>query len=250
MDSETQKVIYGHAETHMREIASLTKIMTCYLSLRLKEKFQVDWDTLVKVSSTAAGINGTSAKLQSGDCIKFIDLLFGLMLPSGNDAAWALAEFFGLLLNPKTLKPASCFIAEMNNLARELDLIYTTYNNPHGLTFKKNVSAAKDVCKLAGTAMQNQDFCRIVNTPKYSAEIKGTEGVREQVWENTNKMLGRGFKGVKTGVTSRAGPCLCVASQRNSKDLVITILGSRSMDARWAEVRKLADWAEFYFVNK
>jgi D-alanyl-D-alanine carboxypeptidase len=168
------------------------------------------------------------------------------MLPSGNDAAWALAEYFGAKLTPNG-KPVKRFLDEMNKNAQMLGLNSTIFHNPHGLIVKRNLSTAKDVARLAVHAMKNEVFKYIVGCKSFTARIVAQDGsVREEVWENTNKLLGKGFDGVKTGITSNAGPCLCVCT---SKDfyVVIVLLNSESMDARWVEAKKLSQWARLKF---
>jgi D-alanyl-D-alanine carboxypeptidase len=242
-DKLQNKLVYGHNEQDAREVASLTKIMTCIvcinlISFRNSEQF----DDRVKVSTNAGQMTGTSAELRPGDELTIKSLLYGLMLPSGNDAAWALAEYFGQKLFPGTSQPVKRFLAEMNRTASELGMISTTYSNPHGLVYKPNFSTAADVAKLACYAMKNETFREIVNRKEYFAEIKGITGkIRVQKWENTNKLLGKGFEGVKTGVTNNAGPCLC-AFYAKREEIVIVLLNSKSMDDRWVEAKKIAEW--------
>ena len=243
MEGNSSHWISGNNDTEIREIASLTKIMTCIVCLNLmKSSPSVTLDTLVKVSYRASKVTGTSAGLQLGERLSIRALLHGLMLPSGNDAAWVLAEFFGMKISPSSVKPVKHFTAEMNKTARDMSLLSTNFENPHGLMYKKNLSNARDVAKLACIAMKDEVFRMVVDTKKFTAEIKGKDGVnRLQVWENTNKLLGYGFNGVKTGITDGAGPCLCV-SVRKQNPIIIVILNSRSMDDRWTEARKLTDW--------
>ena len=94
-DQKTQTLLFGKSERDRRECASLTKIMTCFVVLRLLERFGMEETKLVTVGSDAASVIGTSADLIEGDTLTIWQLLFGLMLPSGNDAAHQLAEFFG-----------------------------------------------------------------------------------------------------------------------------------------------------------
>mmetsp|Transcript_32033 Transcript_32033/g.31743 ORF Transcript_32033/g.31743 Transcript_32033/m.31743 type:complete len:173 (+) Transcript_32033:281-799(+) len=172
MEAHTGHVVYGHCDIEPREIASLTKIMTCHVVLKLLAKTdKVTMDSVIKVSEKAASMIGTSAELRGGDEITVKDILHGLMLPSGNDAAWALAEFFGSFLNPNSSKPVSHFLSEMNKTARELGLDNTSYGNPHGLIYKRNLSTARDVCKLASVAMKDEIFRGIVGTKMYTADI-------------------------------------------------------------------------------
>jgi len=164
------------------------------------------------------------------------------MLPSGNDVAWALAEFFGSKISPNSVKPVKHFVHEMNKLISELHLVGSSFANPHGLMFKRNLSCARDVAKLVCFAMKNKKFRDIVDTKFFTAEIVGQDGVtRFQVWENTNKLLGNSFCGVKTGITDAAGPCLAVCS-RTSNPIVVVLLNSRTMEDRWIESKKLIDW--------
>lgn len=98
-DTKNDTFLFGKLERDRREIASLTKIMTCYVVLNLIEKFQIDEvSTIIEISENAANISGTSAELEEGDKLSIWDLLHALMLPSGNDAATILSEYFGNLL--------------------------------------------------------------------------------------------------------------------------------------------------------
>jgi D-alanyl-D-alanine carboxypeptidase len=241
VEGHTGRTLYGYKDLEIKEIASLTKIMTCYVCIKLVEDGLAELSNKVQVSSKSEGISGTSADLKSGDQLSIFDLLFALMLPSGNDAAWTLAEHFGRLLYPSSSKPVKGFISEMNKNARIMGLAITYFANPHGLIYKKNVSCARDVCKLSSLAMKNHTFRKIVATKAYSAEILGIEGKRRVFWENTNKLLYKGFDGIKTGVTDNAGPCLTVAF-RGCMFVVVTLLNSRSMEARWEEAQMIVSW--------
>jgi D-alanyl-D-alanine carboxypeptidase len=215
--------------------------MTCYATLRLVDKLeQVTLDSFVSVSGKAAGMTGTSACLFEGDRITIWDLLHGLMLPSGNDAAWALAEYFSNELeNSDGVKP---FLSEMNALAQELGLMNTYYQNPHGLSYQRNLSTAREVCRLTKVALNDSRFACIVGTKVHTCSISGPNARRKQ-WENTNKLLDKGFDGVKTGVTNAAGPCLCASVTRGGNRVIVVVLSAKSMNHRWVEVPKLADWA-------
>lgn len=248
VDKSSGTLIYGHNDGEIREIASLTKIMTCIVAINLiKNAEKSTFDTKVKISQKASSMIGTSAELQPNDELTIKSLLYGLMLPSGNDAAWALAEFFGSKIAPQSRKPVKRFIGEMNKTGREIGLISTHFANPHGLVYKKNLSSARDVAKLACYAMKNEIFKSIVATRVYVAEIRNLDGnVRLQNWENTNKLLGKGFDGVKTGITNAAGPCLCVSSSKEPNVLIV-LLNSKSMEDRWVEAKKLHEWASLKY---
>lgn len=243
MDCNSGHWITGHNDCELREIASLSKIVTCLVCLKiLKSNDCISLDSKVKVSYKASRMIGTSASLKVGDYLSLNNLLYGLMLPSGNDAAWALAEYFGSKISPNSVKPVKYFILEMNKLTRELRLELSNFANPSGLMYKRNLSCARDIAKLTSYAMKNKKFREIVDTKLHTAEIIGQDGVtRFQVWENTNKLLGNSFCGVKTGITDAAGPCLAVCS-RTASPIIVVLLNSRSMEDRWIEAKKLLDW--------
>jgi serine-type D-Ala-D-Ala carboxypeptidase (penicillin-binding protein 5/6) len=242
VEGNTGRIIYGYRDLEVKEIASLTKIMTCFVCLKIIEQKHCNLEDKVKVSKKAAGMIGTSADLKQGDLISVLDLLYGLMLPSGNDAAWSLAEHFGVALNPSTTKPVRQFISEMNKYSRTLCLYATYFANPHGLIYKKNVSSARDVCKLSTIAMKEPMFKRIVCTRSYSAEITNANSFTYKIcWENTNKLLNKGFEGIKTGITDNAGPCL-TAGFKGKVHVIVTLLNSKSMEARWEEAQAIVAW--------
>lgn len=240
--SSKGKLLYGKAPDQKREIASLTKIMTFYTALDLIDKYSVHWEQKVRISHNASNLIGTSANLQYGDQVSLIELLYGLMLPSGNDAALAIAEYLGCLLNPDS--PYKAFINHMNTLAQSLGLKSTTFRNPHGLSISINTSTAFEVCKLASHAMKNPVFSRVVSTKEYTCKVYNpNSGYRNLTWKNTNKLLGEEFDGVKTGQTFRAGPCMCVRAKANTP-FFVTVLASKSLEARWKEIPKLTAWVK------
>lgn len=265
------QIIYGKKHHYPREIASLTKIMTCYLTLTLTKKLNLPlMELTVRVSKLAASMIGTSANLKEGDQLKLIDLLYGLMLPSGNDAAFILGEALGCLLyydfnnrsriyelihgkmicvmSEPVVEPLKYFLNEMNKTAKELKLYNTTFANPHGLMNRYNRSTASDVAKLSCFALKLPLFLQIVNTKHYECVIKNykNNSSRKEVWFNTNKLLDKGFFGVKTGITDTAGPCLVTSlrSHNLKKDIwaVCVILNCRTMEKRWTECEELLTW--------
>lgn len=114
--------------------------------------------------------------------------------------------------------------------------------------YKRNLSTARDVCKLASIALRDDMFKSIVGTKTHKSDITNNGITREQIWENTNKLLSKGFEGVKTGVTNKAGPCLC-ASYKNDTHMIVTLLNSKSMEARWIEAKKLVEWGSIKYLN-
>ena len=239
-DTQSCKIIFHKNSSEIKEIASLGKILTCLLCLKLCKDYKISIDSPVIISRKASRVGGTSANLLEDSILSIRSLLYGLMLPSGNDAAWALAEYFGGFIYVTT-KPVKYFIEEMNNLARDLQLTCTHFKNPHGLTYKRNVSSARDAAVLSAAAMKDPVFREIVNCREYSAEVSGSDNeITRQVWKNTNILLSEGFEGIKTGVTSSAGPCLCAYYEK----YIIVLLHCKSMHSRWNDARKLAQWAQ------
>lgn len=250
VDYSSGRILHGHRDLDIKEIASLTKIMTCYICVKMIEEQQAAFGDIVQISAKASKMIGTSACLREGESITIINLLHGLMLPSGNDAAWALAEHFGEILSANyasTLKKSKIFMIEMNKYARALGLYTTFFANPHGLVYNKNVSCARDICKLSCIVMKNVNFRRIVNTKSFCGEVFDENGaVRKVSWDNTNKLLWKGFDGIKTGVTDNAGPCLTVGF-RGRVSIIITLLNSKSMEARWDEAQAISSWVASSF---
>jgi D-alanyl-D-alanine carboxypeptidase len=183
-----------------------------------------------------AQISGTSADLIEGEEYTVEQLLYGLMLPSGNDAANELAFWGGGLLaasdDHKALQKA--FVGEMNRLARALDLKNTKFANPHGLPHQDARSTASDLARLCCHCMKNELFRRITSCRLFRATVRNGSSSRVVEWENTNKLLRReGFEGLKTGITVTAGPCLAAAYQFRGKTYVSVILRAPKVSARF-----------------
>lgn len=256
-DGRSGQVLFGKGDSDKREIASLTKIMTAFLAIRLSSQKVDLYHTFTTVSAHAAAMAGTTATLKEGDKLTLIDLMHGMLLPSGNDAATAVAEYFGKLLmkskqkdkkvisQSEDLTPEMVFVIEMNHMAKQLKLQGTLYWNPHGLYSYCNRSTAADLAKLSFAAMKELTFREIVNKKSYISigyDASGKE--KEFIWQNTNKILGKGgCNGIKTGITDTAGPCLVTSIQTKSYYFIIVLLNSKTMDARWDEVGKLKEWA-------
>jgi D-alanyl-D-alanine carboxypeptidase (penicillin-binding protein 5/6) len=155
MDDSGQE-LWGKSSKELKDIASLSKMMTLYVTHRYISAGIVSLDTVWEVSANASSTTGTSAFLRVGDSIKVRDVLYGLMLPSGNDAAVVIAEEIGakmMDLLPRAKKvgknPMLCFVEEMNRTSHFLGLRSTKYANPHGLAVKGNKSTAHDIGRLA-----------------------------------------------------------------------------------------------------
>ncbi|OMJ89352.1 hypothetical protein SteCoe_8557 [Stentor coeruleus] len=247
-DPITKKFLAGKNDDQIREIASISKIMTCVVCLEIADEQNIPLSTIISVPEVASKMKGTSANLEEFDELTIYDLLLGLMLPSGNDSAIALAMFFGKIY--MEIDPLYGFLKVMNYMADYIGLVSTTFQNPHGLSIKPNFSTAKDVNRLAAYAMKNRVFKEIVNIQNYVVNVYNPMfGYRKIVWKNTNILLGKGFDGAKTGTTDKAGACLCASINDSITPFLVTVLKSRTSDDRWDDTVKLAEWSKSLVMN-
>jgi D-alanyl-D-alanine carboxypeptidase (penicillin-binding protein 5/6) len=250
-DGRTGEILWGHREKEPLEPASTTKIMTALVVVRMMAKDQHAGDETVTFSMRADQTAGSSAGVRQGEKLPVRELLYGLLLPSGNDAAVAFAEHFGGRLEPSADSPKSeghfaRFIAEMNRVAEELGLRETHFENPNGLPATKHRSSARDLARLARVALTDPTFAAVVSTRKRGCTLVDGQGRRRNVvWTNTNHLLDtEGYDGVKTGTTSGAGTCLVASGRRGRDHLIVVVLGgSNSPDSRYPDARNLFRWA-------
>ena len=204
--------------------ASTTKIMTCILALERSEP-----DEIVTISKRACRLSERNSKmgLKPGEKFTMIDLIYGLMLPSGNDAAIAIAEHIGGSIDG--------FAALMNKKAAKLGLTGTHFVNPHGLHNAEHYTTARDMAILTAYAFENDTFREIVSTSEY--EAKSTEG-RNLSLKNANRLLRDVTAtsyvpysctyeyaiGVKTGDTHLAGKCLVAAAKKGETVHLLVLL--------------------------
>lgn len=242
-DGATGKLLWGAKEAEPLPIASTTKIMTAVLVLGLAADDPKVLDEVMTVSERAAKTTGSGARIRAGERYPVREMLYGLLLPSGNDAAVALAEHFGPRFGKTDAEPVEAFVAEMNRKAAALKLADTKYLDPHGLG--RNLSSARDLAVLAAAAMKDERFRGYVGTRRHEYEVAGPDGTkRTAVWENTNRLLGiDGYDGIKTGTTTPAGSCLVARGTRGSDQLIVVVLGSTSNDGRYVDSRNLFRWA-------
>lgn len=246
LDGKTGKVLWGFHETEARPIASTTKIMTAWIILQRADKDPKWLDEEICFSERAAATLGSSCRLKSGERLSVRELLYGLLLPSGNDAAVALAEHFGSRLQSGTSAKddsVRLFVAEMNRQAKAMKLAETTFVDPNGLARKQ--ASARDLAVLSWHAMRNRRFRDYVKTRVHECEVFGEEDTKRRVtWKNTNRLLeDANCDGVKTGTTKAAGACLVASSHRGADHLLVVVLGSTNGDGRYDDTRKLLDWA-------
>ena len=235
-DRNSHMVLYGKNETKQVKMASTTKIMT---SLIIIEKCNLS--ETIEISKKAAGTGGSRLGLKAGDKITIKDLLYGLMLCSGNDAAVALAEYAG--------GDIQSFAELMNNKAHELGLTNTHYESPHGLDSDGHYTTAYELAVLTDYALKNETFASIVGTKNYTVTINGYP----KNLSNTNELLGylNGVYGVKTGFTNGANRCLVTACKRNDMDIICVVLGADTKKFRTQDSIKLIEYAfkNFTYIN-
>ena len=247
LDGKTGAIVAGKAESASREPASTTKIMTALVVLRLASADPKVMDEVVRFSERADRTPGSTSGLHAGEGLPVRELLYGLLLPSGNDAAEAFAEHFGPRLNAGATpaEPWSGFIAEMNRVAAGLGLKETHFANPHGLPDPTHRTSARDLARLAQAALRDPTFAAVVATPQRGASPVDAAGRgRDVAWKNTNNLLPiAGYDGVKTGTTNGAGACLVASGHRGDDRLIVVILGAPTSEARYVDARNLFRWA-------
>lgn len=213
MDSLTGRVLYEKNAYKRHSMASTTKIMTALVALEHGKP-----DDIVTVSSNAAGTEGSSIYLRAEEKIPLIDLLYGLMLESGNDAAIAIAEHIGGSVDG--------FSELMNAKAKELGAKDTQFKNPNGLDADGHYTTAYDLALITRAALKNKDFAEIAKTKRKT--ISNGEESYGRVLLNHNKMLNlyQGCDGVKTGFTKKTGRCLVTAATRNNFQVIAVTLNA------------------------
>ncbi len=219
IDTATGRILYEKNIHQKMPMASTTKIMTALLALE-----NVPLDKYVTVDPEAVGVEGSSIYLKPNEKIKMIDLLYGLMLRSGNDAAEAIAiEVSGSV---------EAFAERMNARAKELGANNTSFMNPHGLTHQQHYTTAYDLAIITRAAMHNPSFKEISRSKYWKAERNN----EYNYFVNKNKILTivEGGDGVKTGYTINAGRCLVASATRDNMQFIAVTLN----DGNWFNTTK------------
>ena len=226
-DRISKSMIIGKNEDVKSAMASTTKIMTTIVILE-----KADLNEKVTVSAKAGGTGGSRLGLKRGDKTSVRDLLYGLMLRSGNDAAVALAEHVG--------GSVKGFAELMNEKASELGLTNTHFVTPHGLDDANHYTTALELAKLTDYAMNNETFSKIVGTKSITIYINN----QPRQINNTNELLGvlNGVVGVKTGFTNNAGRCLVTETKRNNMDIITIVLGADTKKDRTKDSVNLIEY--------
>lgn len=227
IERETGRILLASNERQKLPMASTTKVMTALLALEYGRL-----DEVVTVGRNAYGVPGTSIYLGLGEQITLHDLLYGLMLASGNDAAVAIAEHIG--------GDTETFCHIMTERAAQLGCTDTVFLTPHGLPKEGHYTTARDLALIAREAMKHEQFRQIVSTKRASIPWEGRS--YQRILNNKNKLLAgyEGATGIKTGYTKAAGRCLVFGAKRNGLEVIGVVLNC----ANWFdESARLMDMA-------
>lgn len=229
MDAETSQVLFERNARVRFSPASTTKILTAVVAI---ERGRLD--DRVTISPAAWDVEGTSAYLEVGEQLTLEQLLYGLMLPSGNDAAVAIAEHVA----GDTPK----FVALMNEKAKALGALDSHFANPHGLHDPQHYTSARDLALVARYALRNPVFRRIVATQEYALP-PARPGGQPRKFFNHNRLLGiyAGADGVKTGYTPEAAHTLVASATREGRTLIAVALQT-DQQGRWSDTSRLLDF--------
>ncbi|MGM9571265.1 MAG: D-alanyl-D-alanine carboxypeptidase family protein [bacterium] len=229
IEYETGKVIFAKNSEEKRAPASTTKIMTALVAL---DEMGDQLDILVPTSEKAATIGESSIWLVKGEVLSLEDMLYGLLLNSGNDAAVAIAEKIG--------GSEAGFVQMMNAKAKSLGAKNTHFANPNGLPNKDHYTTAADLAKITRCALHNPIFSSIVATKTKEIIWENHEWNRQLI--NTNKLLWHldGANGVKTGYTEDAGHCLVSSAKRGDQQFICVVLNSANI---WEDSKNLLEYA-------
>ena len=234
LDRNSKAILYGKNEKMKTKMASTTKIMTSLIVIE-----NSNLSDIVEISAKAAETGGSRLKIKKGDKITVKDLLYGLMLRSGNDAAVALAEYVGGSIED--------FAILMNKKAKELELKNTHFVTPHGLDSEEHYTTPYELAILTDYALKNEIFSNIVKTKSCNISINEIS----RTISNTNELLGylNGVYGVKTGFTNGAGRCLVTSIKRGDLDIICVVLGADTKKIRTTDSVKLIEYSFENFYN-
>lgn len=228
IDRASETILYGKKETEQCKMASTTKIMTAIVVIENVK----DLSQKVTISKKSASTGGSRLGLSTNDTITVENLLYGLMMCSGNDAAVALAEFVS--------NSVENFSDLMNHKASKLGLKNTHFITPHGLDNDDHFTTAYDLAMLTNYALKNETFSKIVKTKNYTVNINGNP----KNLKNTNELLGNfdGIYGVKTGFTNGANRCLVTSCKRDNLDIICVVLGCDTKKDRTKDSMELINY--------
>ncbi len=254
IDQDTNRVLYEKEADVKRPLASLSKMMTFLIALEAVENKEINKNDIVTIDKSTASVRGSTYRLREGEKVPVIELMKGLMIVSGNDAAIALAKHIS--------KDDKEFVKRMNEKAENIGLTNTSFVNPHGLPIydinnpsnppKENISTARDIAILGKYLFDNyeKEVVAITNMQTYSYSERGFER------NNTNPLLSiiPNVDGIKTGYTGNAGYCLAFSmminedsnNERNHR-IIGVVLGANHKEKRLSSSMSLLNFAKENF---
>lgn len=217
IDADTGTVLYEKSADERAYPASTTKIMTALVTLEVLEEYNSPVEQKVKIPAEAAGVEGSSLYLSAGESISIEDLLYGLMLVSGNDSAVALSCIIG--------GTQDRFIDMMNEKAEKLGCDNTHFANPNGLFDENHYTTVRDMAAIAREAMKNKTFRKIVAAKEWKADREKSDYL---TFRNKNKTVHQyeGGNGIKIGYTKSSGRTLVASAQRDGKNLICVVMSA------------------------
>lgn len=236
LDRKNLTVLYEKNAYKQIPMASTTKIMTAIIVLE-----NCKLDETVEFSKKAANVRGSCLEVSTGAKMSMNDVLYGLMMRSGNDCAVAIAEHVAGSVED--------FAVLMNAKAQELNLTHTHFVTPHGLDDENHYTTAYELAILTDYALKNETFRNIVATKTTTISVNGNP----RIISNTNELLGNfsGVYGVKTGFTFNAGRCLVSSCKRNGMDVIVVVLGADTKNQRTQDSMNVLNYIydNFEYVN-
>lgn len=226
--ADTNEILWSHNEDKWMHPASTTKMLTLLTAI---EKRGTRFDELATITPYAVSMEPSIVGLKVGDQVPLQDVVSGMMVASGNDAAVVVAE--------NTSGSVSAFAKDMNRLAKKIGATHSRFLNPHGLTQLGHHTTAKDLALIAAYGMRNQMFRDMVGYKSYTVHYQNRP---YSVVYSTNRLLRQDvpyINGIKTGYTEAAGDCLVASSTRQGVTLIAVLLND---DYRWEDAPQMLDY--------
>ena len=242
LEASTGKIIYEKNADEQLSMASMTKMMTLLLIMENIENGNLKWDEMITASENAASMGGSQIFLEIGEQMTVEDLVKGICIGSGNDAAVAMAERIG--------GTEENFVKMMNDKAKELGLKNTNFQNACGLDTKGHYSSARDMALIAKELVKHKKILEYTGT--YEDYLR--KNTDNSFWlVNTNRLVRyyQGVDGLKTGYTSEAGYCITTTAKRNNMRLITVVMGEPTSQVRNAETTTMLDYGfNTYQIDK
>lgn len=228
IDSINGRVLYEKNGYEKRNIASLTKILTAIVTVE-----NVKLEEVVTIKTSSSSIGGSTVGMSKGDEITVRALMYGMLMCSGNDCAYALAEYVG--------GDIETFAKLMTEKAKEIGAKDSNFKNPHGLDVEGHYSTAYDMALITRYALNNQVINKIVGTESITIQF----GKTERTFSNTNRLLRTyaSADGVKTGFTNGANRCLIASATKDELRVIAVVLGAETTDIRFNDAKTLLEYA-------